>query len=777
MPWRQAIALSVVGAVASVGLAAPASADSAPADPNNPATPVTVALDSLPTVQVTGGMFGRGAGGVVWTQAVVGNTVYAGGDFTKARPAGAARGVDEVTRTDLLAYDIRTGELIESFNHTFDGQVLATAVSPDGKRLYVGGSFSHVDGKWRVNIAAFNTADGSLVDSFQPVTGTRVLSLAASNTTVYAGGNFVKVAPKTSTPLVERRYLAGFSAADGSVLPFQADANMPVTSLVLTPDGSRLVVGGRYSTLSNAQVPGLGSVDPTSGAVQPFPANQYVRINNGGWATVTSLAVDGDSVYGSVYAQGGSTSEGVFRADAATGDLVWHGDCHGDSYSVFPMGQAVYAASHAHWCASIGAFDDTRAQSPDYYRAVAYSKAATGKIVAWQSGYWDNTGQPAPSLLNWFPQVPAGTYSGLKQGTWHVTGDGTYLVYGGEFTQVNGVAQEGLARFAVPSVAPNASGPKLSGAKWATPTLRSAQSGHVTASIVANYDYDNSDLTYKLYRNTEVGGPVAETTVSSSWYQRGTVTLTDNQAPSGTTQKYWVTAVDPFGNTAKSSEASVTVAGQVQKYQTGDPLATDGFERAVTGGWGRAALGGGWAYDSKPAWYSVQQGRGQISIGETGRTQRIQLLDVKQADVDVAVSAGVAVRPSVGTTRVWVGARTSTDFKNGYLLRANVLPSGQVDTVQLLKQVNGSQTTLAQASPGVTLGDGEQLRMRLRVVGHQLQGKVWKAGTAEPAGWQLSLSDSAVTAAGSVELAGYTGATVDPLPVVVTFDDLAATVG
>ncbi len=59
--------------------------------------PATVSADSLPTVQVTG---------IVWAQALVGNTLYATGNFTKARPAGAVAGVNEVTRTHLLAYDI-----------------------------------------------------------------------------------------------------------------------------------------------------------------------------------------------------------------------------------------------------------------------------------------------------------------------------------------------------------------------------------------------------------------------------------------------------------------------------------------------------------------------------------------------------------------------------------------------------------------------------------------------------------------------------------------------
>ena len=74
-------------------------ADTAPTPPE----PETVSNDALPTVQVDG---------VVWSQVVVGNTVYVGGKFTTARPAGAAPGTNTVPRSYILAYDITTGELI-----------------------------------------------------------------------------------------------------------------------------------------------------------------------------------------------------------------------------------------------------------------------------------------------------------------------------------------------------------------------------------------------------------------------------------------------------------------------------------------------------------------------------------------------------------------------------------------------------------------------------------------------------------------------------------------
>ena len=83
--WIRSVAGAVVALMASsiaavalgVGVAG---ADTAPVDPTEPET---VAADSLPTVQIDG---------VVWDQLVVGNTVYATGSFTSARPAGSVNG-------------------------------------------------------------------------------------------------------------------------------------------------------------------------------------------------------------------------------------------------------------------------------------------------------------------------------------------------------------------------------------------------------------------------------------------------------------------------------------------------------------------------------------------------------------------------------------------------------------------------------------------------------------------------------------------------------------
>ena len=199
---RRARRLGAAALVLPLGLAAglvampAASADTAPPDAG---TPATVSVDALPTVQVNG---------VVWQQVTVGNTVYATGKFTSARPPGAAAGTGETPRSNLLAYDITTGQLITSFNHSLNAQGLAITASPDGSTIYVGGDFTTVDGVSRPRLAAFSTATGAVKPFTSPVNG-QVRALSATNSAVYAGGNF------TSVGTAARSRLAAFDTAGG----------------------------------------------------------------------------------------------------------------------------------------------------------------------------------------------------------------------------------------------------------------------------------------------------------------------------------------------------------------------------------------------------------------------------------------------------------------------------------------------------------------------------------------------------------------------------------
>ena len=146
---RAGMLISAAMVLSLVGLPSLAQADTAPADPTDPKTPVTVSADPLPTVQIDG---------VVWTQLIVGNTVYVGGNFTTARPAKAAAGVNTTPRANLLAYNLTTGELITTWAPTTNGEVYTLVASPDKSVIYAGGAFTTVNGIIRNRIVALATS-------------------------------------------------------------------------------------------------------------------------------------------------------------------------------------------------------------------------------------------------------------------------------------------------------------------------------------------------------------------------------------------------------------------------------------------------------------------------------------------------------------------------------------------------------------------------------------------------------------------------------------------
>lgn len=533
--------LAALGLVlAAVLTASPAAADTAPV---NAAEPPTVAADALPTVQVDG---------VVWDQAIVGRKVYAVGNFTTARPAGAAPGASTVTRTHMLAYDLVTGVLDPSFAPTFDQQVRSVSASPDGSRVYVGGEFTRVNGQTRYRVAAFDTANGALT-SYAPVVNARVAVVLASSSALYVGGIF------SSAGGQPRVRVAALSPSTGLALPFTSTpGDGQVNAMALSPDGSTLVIGGSFSTVDGSNRPGYGlaRLDAATGASLPLEVNGLVR-NGGANASIYNLHGDEQGFYGVGYVYGsGGNLEGAFSATWG-GSLRWLEDCHGDSYDVYTSGPVTYTVGHPHFCGTVGGYPQSDPWQA--YYANAYTNFATGPLGRNPyPTYYQFEGTPGPSLLHYFPTFTPGSFTGANQATWTVTGDGTYVVYGGEFTHVNGTRQQGLVRMATSDVAPDKQGPRLSNDTWPLRGV-SLSPGVARLSWSANWDRDNETLTYKLYRNTS-GNVIDTQTVTAPFWDLPSMGFSDPGRPPGTTQRYRVSATDAFGNTTYSPWVDVVIA-------------------------------------------------------------------------------------------------------------------------------------------------------------------------------------------------------------------------
>lgn len=528
------LALVASALVIAFGSVAPATAATA--------TPTTVTVDPLPTVQING---------IVWRQAIKGNTVYATGRFSEARPAQGQSG-PTVQRLNLLAYDIRTGQLNTSFAHTLTGgdnpEGRSIAVSPDGKRLYVGGKFTTVDGQARNNFAAFDLTTNQLLPGFTG-TDSSVLAVAATSSQVFIGGWFSRAGGAS------RNKLAAYNA-DGT-LNNSWVANVTgshVSAMVAMPD--KLIVGGSFSKINNATYYSTGAVKLTNGSTIKWASQSSsyrIRMQapagkSASALGITSLSTDGKQVYLTAFTYlPGVKHPGSFEGRAAIsptdGKLIWANDCAGDSYDAFPIGKVLYSVSHAHNCSPVGGY---KQQDPPN-RALAETTYKTGKNGKGMGGNYPSfKGVPRGTILSWFPTMNIGNFSGSNQAAWSVVGTSQYVALGGEFSKVEGVNQQGLVRFGVRTVSPHKNGP----APYTKAGVKAAKANSKRKSkvtITTTSDRDDSVLTYKVYRGKEKKPRVVKR-VSSRYWKTTTWSFTDTKVKKGKTAKYRVDVYDSAGN-------------------------------------------------------------------------------------------------------------------------------------------------------------------------------------------------------------------------------------
>jgi len=519
--------------------------------------------DPIPTVQIDNGY--------VWTQTTIGTTVYAAGQFANARAALAAPGTQLTPRTNILAFDINTGAL-KPFAPSVNGVIKSIAASPDGSRIYIGGSFNNVNGQTRWNIAALDAVTGQLVPGFNPaIGGSGVYGLAAYGSTVYAGGSF------TQANGTARTNAAAFDAGNGALQSWAPAPDKQIDAMVMDPGGEKVILAGRFGSVDgNFAMRGVVAVDRSTGqldldwALPKTVRNGLSTGGNAGKAGIFALAADDTAVYGTgwVFADVNTGNlEGVFAAEANTGEVRWISDCLGDHYGVHSTGKTVYTTAHTHACSTVGLWPE---QPKRQYRYVeAYTTDARGTLTRnpHTGGTYQNwQGTPSPSAYNWFPDFAVGNTSGLGQAGLSITGVGDMISVAGEFRSVNNRQFEGIVRFSPNPPGGAKDGPRLSGADWGAPSGQSIIPGRARIAIGANWDRDDRDLTYALMRSG-TAQPVATTTLASGWWNLPQVHFDDVGLTPGSTHTYTVVARDSNGNSVVSSPVSVTIAdGEVPTY-------------------------------------------------------------------------------------------------------------------------------------------------------------------------------------------------------------------
>jgi hypothetical protein len=331
------------------------------------------------------------ADGVGYAALVVGDTVYVGGSFsTVTSPDGAT----VVNRANLAAFDVRTGALITGFQANTNGPVRALAY--DGVRLYVGGSYTTINGVSRNRLAAVDPVTGTVNPTWVANANSNVYDLAVAVGKLYVAGSFSTL--KGSS----RSRLAAVDLATSALDPFAPQVDNTVVALAVSADGNRMYIGGgSYTTVNGTptkwltKLDGVGNVIPISWA------------SLDGQALDLRLTADGSRLAAAI---GGAGNQGAWY-DTATGTRYWRQRCDGDAQAVHVISESMFTGFH---------------EACEGDTAIRLTSNAT------TNGARDTAFRPSFDLF-W--------------GVRGIGGDSSVLVVAGEFTNVSGVPVQGFAIF------------------------------------------------------------------------------------------------------------------------------------------------------------------------------------------------------------------------------------------------------------------------------------------------------------------------------------------
>lgn len=270
-------------------------------------------------------------------------SLFLGGDFTS---------VNGAVRKGIAALNATTGALDPTFDADTNDEVVTMALSPSGDRLYIGGHFTTVRGQPHKLIASLLTTDGTPDPAFKAAPNQDVFSVQVAGGALYAAGQFTRIGS------VPRQHTAKLSLVDGSVDPtFLANTVGPtgrltaggmVQTMVVTPDGSRVFLGGPFDTVNGAAQHGIAVVDGRTGGLLPHQLGGVHGCWAGGdWITQLYLSPDGQRLYG-----GDECPDWVYQWDAVnlsttkTNGLNWDTLCNAGMQGTLEINGHFYYGTH-----------------------------------------------------------------------------------------------------------------------------------------------------------------------------------------------------------------------------------------------------------------------------------------------------------------------------------------------------------------------------------------------------------------------------------------------
>lgn len=263
-----------------------------------------------------------------------GRWVYLGGNFTVLANHGGV----QKTRMYLAAERAGTGKLRLNFHPRLNGRVYALAVSPNGRFLYAGGQFSAVGGHPRHGLAAFNLRTGRLAARIPDlgITGT-VRAIAVSRLgRIYVGGSFGHVGGLPRQNLAKLVMRGGRFRVNRRWHPA---TNHEVRDIVVSARTSRVIVGGLFTAVNgHSGQDKIAALGQGRGRVVKWASHPH--------SDILDLALCGTRLYAAEGGPGGTS-----LAYGLKGHLKWYYMTDGNDQAVTCLGRRPVFGMHGDYVA------------------------------------------------------------------------------------------------------------------------------------------------------------------------------------------------------------------------------------------------------------------------------------------------------------------------------------------------------------------------------------------------------------------------------------------
>lgn len=244
-------------------------------------------------------------GGIVYKIVVdsTSNSVYVGGSFSFYKATG---------KSNIVKLNATDASIISPFTASVSGTVLDMILdnSTPVKNLYIGGSFSIVNGISRNNLAKLLSSDGSNDGTFDTTTGTsstvNSILLDANETNLYAAGTFTTYKSLSRGRIVKLKTL---DASIDTVFAPTTGFDSNVRQIRFNAAKTEIYAVGSFTTYQSVTHQRIAKLDANN-AVSTTQFNTLTGLNT----SATSLHVDtDDSLYVGISSVAGSTYKGVAR--------------------------------------------------------------------------------------------------------------------------------------------------------------------------------------------------------------------------------------------------------------------------------------------------------------------------------------------------------------------------------------------------------------------------------------------------------------------------------